>query len=117
MGNDEERMKDEIRKGFKSFGVDIKFEADEDLQAYRRGDRLLTYGELQEDLVVWGWYQEHGEGEPRVDGPFRLERGAGSSFILNDGSSFSMDIEVGDPNDDCVEDCFQGIKCIYEAIK
>ena len=117
MGNDEERMKDEIRKGFASFGVDIKFEADEDLAVYRRGDRLLTYGELQEGLVVWGWYHEHGEEEPRVDSAFRLEQGAGNSFILDDGSSFSMDIEVGEHDDECVEEHLQGIKRIYEAVR
>jgi len=117
MCNDEELMKDEIRKGFASFGVDINFDADADLSTYRRGDRLLTYGELQEGIVVWGWYQEHGEEDPRVDSAFRLEQGAGSSFILDDGSSFSMDIEVGDHDDDCVEDCGEGVKRIYEATR
>lgn len=118
MTDELERMKDEIRDGFKGLGVDIKFEADADLSGYRRGDRLLKYGELQEGMVVWGQYQEYGEDGPRADSPFRLETGnAEGTFILEDGSSFCLDIEIGDPDDECVEDCGEGVKRVYEAIR
>ena len=120
MGNDEtEQMKADIQRMAKdSLGVKISFDADTNLSHYRRGDRLLTFGELQEGLVVWGWYQEFGEDQPRVNSAFRLETGASgdSSYVLEDGSSFILDIEVGDPLDDAVEDCGEGEKRIYEAV-
>lgn len=118
MSSDElEQMKDEVRKGFKSFGVDIKFDANADLRGYRRSERPLKYGELQEGLVVWGVYKEHGKRYPSVSTAFRLVQGAGNSFILDDGSSFSLDIEVGDPDDECVEEHAEGVKRLFEAVR
>lgn len=118
MGNPDElsQMKDKIQDMAKDLGMEIEFDQDAELAPYRRGDRLLKYGELQEGMVVWGSYQEHGETEPEVSGPFRLEQGAGNSFILEDGSSFCLDIEVGDPEDECREECCEGVKLVHEAV-
>ena len=116
MGDDTERMKDEIREGFKSLGVDIKFDPDADLGAFRRGRRVLKCRELQVGLIVWGFYQEHGERRPRANHAHRLLEGHGGSWILDDGSSFSMDFEPTDPEDDCHDDCGEGVMYIYEAV-
>jgi len=83
-------MKDYVRETFATFGVDFKFEADDELTKYRRG-KQLTMGELRaldDGAVVWLYiyYKE----SVRADSAFRLER-RDDGWFFDDGSSGAAD--------------------------
>ena len=96
----------------------------DDLKAYHCDNRLLTYGELQDGMVVWCFFQKEADEEPIIDEAFRLKKGAGNHFIvILKGSAQKlygqdyMNITIGDPNDECVEETNHGIKRLYEALQ
>jgi hypothetical protein len=130
-----EKMKDEIKSGFKALGVDINFDADADLDKFRRG-KPLTLRELRAlpaDAIVYVWYKEHGERGPRIDQAMRASRedeNGEESWSLSDGSSFGAgfkptgkyDHEAGKflpPPDDAEcfdESCGEGEMFLYHAV-
>ncbi len=88
-----QKMKDEITRMAGDLGVEIKFDTDRALSAYRRGTPL-TVGELRAlpaGAVVWAWYKEHGEDGPRIDQAMRISKSDAEPnyWELEDGSSFA----------------------------
>ncbi len=98
----------------KPLGATVVWNADADLSTSMRGDPL-TWGEyrkLKEGDIVWYYYKEHGEDEPRADGPYRLEpTNDGIGWILKDESNFTTDWYDDDSPDDAeVKDDEYGAK-------
>jgi len=110
-------MEDAVKKMAGDLGIEIKFDADDNLAKFRRG-RRLTMGELRklpDGSVVWLyiWYKE----SCRADGAFRLTRTKdGGGWMLDDGSSFAADLEDEGEDSDLAGDEWSEIY-VAEPIK
>ena len=106
-------MKDYVRETFATFGVDFKFEADDELTKYRRG-KQLTMGELRaldDGAVVWLYiyYKE----SVRADSAYRIEERDGC-WVFDDGSSFGADfVDEEGPDEDWATDEYSQV---YAAV-
>lgn len=111
----------------------LKWKPDADLLRYRRGMRL-TLGELRgssDDRVVWVYYKEHNEHEPRINGAMRMMRVSDDCWSLSDGSSFVEHFDTNRKRDEngrvidalgdyaaAVQDCAgEGNMTLYEAVR
>lgn len=110
--------KKQIQEGFAQFGAEISFDADTDLEQFKRGEPM-TWAELRalpENGVVWLWiyYKE----SVRADGAYRVTRTKGGDFFFDDGSSFAADLDDKGEDNDVVdvedEDC-EAITRLYKV--
>lgn len=115
-------MERSIQENFRRvLGEDVRFSMHSDLLGYRCG-RLLTIEELEampNGTVIWVRYEQHGESEPRVDGPYRITRVQGRrAWMFDDGSSFGCDYEHRIPCPVCTQEvCGEGQMFLHHAIQ
>lgn len=118
--NPVQAMQDQVQSMAKGLGVEIKFEGDKGLDAYKRG-KPLTMGEVYlaatEKRPVWVYYKEGEDEDPRIDSAKHVQITNGC-FMFVDGSSFASEMEISldhhPAEDDC---CGEGEMKVYEAIK
>ena len=110
-------MKD-LKKGFKSLGIELKITTDKDLKQYKKGKPLLAreLEALPDNSIVWCIYID------RVNGPYRIKHlpEYGRYFVsLNDGSSFAADFNGSDIRSDldkCIDYHDKGELQLFKAI-
>jgi hypothetical protein len=111
---DADEMKKQVVDGFKGMGVDFKFDADHDLDGYRRGEPLSmgALRSMKTGDVVWLYiyYKE----SVRADGAYRLEVLDDGGWMFDDGSSFGADFYCDEPDEAPAEDEWT---TLYRAVK
>ena len=96
-------LRDAVETLAKDLGIPLSFDADADLEKFRRG-RALTMGELRampEGAIVWIyiWHKE----SCRADSAFRMTR-ENDCFLFSNGTSWNADFDDEGEDADPAED-------------